>query len=226
MNDIIRKSVTIDFEKDSKDPSILHGVVGSTIDEDRDDDVLDPKGADLGDYKRNPLFLANHDYDVREIIGKTFNHEVTDQGIKFSVQFDMEDPAAAVIARKYANGFAKAISVGFRGLEATQRKNLEPDHFAHKAESSGLYFSKWAVREFSAVAVPANPNALAAAEGGKSALHRGDGLKASILELVSKDKDIRSAVRGLLMGTQFESGSESEVEPSELPLKAWLSSHQ
>lgn len=222
MNDTIRKSFSIDFEKDTKDPSILHGVVGSTIDEDRDDDVLDPKGADLSDYKRNPLFLANHDYDVREIIGKTFNHEVTDTGIKFSVQFDMEDPAAAVIARKFANGFAKAISVGFRGLEATQRKNLEAGHFAHKAESSGLYFSKWAVREFSGVAVPANPNALAASAGGKG-MDRGDGLKALLLELVSKDKDIRSAVRGLLMGAQFEDESGSDVEPKSLPIASWFS---
>lgn len=225
MNDLIRKTCTVEFAKDEKDASILHGVMGSTIDEDRDDDVLDPKGADLKDYARNPIFLADHDYSVHQIIGKTFNHEVTPQGIKFSVQFDMDDPAAAKIANKFSKGFAKAISVGFRGVEATQRKNLDEGHFAHKAESSGLYFAKWAVREFSAVAVPANPNALAASVGGKG-LERGDGMKAHILDLITKDKDIRSAVRGLLMGAQFSEGSEEGSGDVLSSVRSWLSSHQ
>src|SRR5262245_56226361 len=111
--DTIHKVCTVEFQKDEKDPSILHGVMGSTIDEDRDDDVLDPKGADLEDYKRNPIFLADHNYSVHSIIGRTFNHQVTDKGISFSVKFDMDDPSAANIARKFANGFAKAVSVGF-----------------------------------------------------------------------------------------------------------------
>lgn len=227
MDTLIRKMLHVEFKEKADDPSVMTGFVGSTIDEDRDDDILDPKGADLSDYTRNPVFLADHTYSVHSIVGKTFDHKVTDKGIEFSVQFDMDDPAAARVAHKFRKGFAKAISVGFRGTEATLRKNLDEGHFAYKAESHGLYFSKWAVREFSAVAVPANPNALVEARAAKGLVGDGDGVKAAVLDLIAKDADIRSAVRGLLMGAAAHSdedgssGSGAAVPPS---LATWLSS--
>lgn len=219
MNDIIHKTVTCEFTKADDTGRVMHGFMGSTIHEDRDGDILDPKGADLTDYKTNPVFLADHTYSVRQIVGKTFDHQVTDQGVKFSVEWDLEDPSAAVVAGKYARKFARAISVGFRGTEATQRKNLPEGHFAFKGESQGIYFEKWDVREFSAVAVPANPNALAAGLGMKGI--QGDGFKAWLLDAIAKDKDIRSAVRGLLMGAQVSEGSE---EPAAVlaSVKSWL----
>jgi hypothetical protein len=143
------------------------------------------------------------------------------------VEWDLDDPAAALIAGKYARKFARGISVGFKGLDYERRTNLSADHFAYKEGSHGLYFKSWQPREFSGVAIGANANALAGSKGieGMS----GDGLKAYLLDLVAKDADFRSAVRGLVMsapgqladGSSSEDGGKgSEQAPS---LGAWLS---
>ena len=229
--DIIRKMITVELKADS-DGRVLQGVVGSTIDEDRDDDILDPKGCDLSEYETNPVFLADHRYSVDAIIGRTVNHQVTDKGVTFDVEFDMDDPEAARIAGKYQRKMARAVSVGFRGTVAQRRANLPSDHFAYKDGSYGIYFEKWTVREFSAVAIPANPNALAPKEAAALAAKglRDDGLKAAVLDLVRSDEEFRSAIRGVIMSSSAK-GQDSEEEPpssedSGHSLAGWMGSSQ
>ena len=47
---------------------VLHLI--STKARDRAGDIVNPKGLDLKNFKKNPVVLVNHDYRVESIIGK------------------------------------------------------------------------------------------------------------------------------------------------------------
>jgi len=65
-----------------------------------------------------------------------------------SVRWDMADPFAAELERKYRDEFLKGVPVGF--------KPLEFDHL----DTGGIRFTKQELLEISAVAVPMHPDAL------------------------------------------------------------------
>ena len=69
------------------------------------------------------------------------------------VQFDLEDPFANLVFNKYAKGYLNAGSIRFRPTEVDE-KAIMPGQ-------SGVTIKKWDLLEFSAVPVPANPQALA-----------------------------------------------------------------
>ena len=130
--------------------------------EDRDGDILRANGVDFTNYMKNPVFLSFH--NSREFpLGKVTKFWVEGNSVKAIVYFPTleelsSNPEQASEKAKlvdfcfhcYKTGMLNAVSVGFIPLEWTESEK-------------GFDITKWELLEFSAVAVPANQDAIAEA---------------------------------------------------------------
>ena len=154
-----KKDVSIVAE-DMGDRSVLFTISKEV--EDRDGDILRANGVDFKNYMKNPVFLSFH--NSREFpLGKVEKFWVEGNTVKAIVYFPTleelsTDPANASEKAKlvdfcyhcYKTGMLNAVSVGFIPLEWIETEN-------------GYDILKWELLEFSAVAVPANQDAIAEA---------------------------------------------------------------
>ena len=129
---------------------------------DRDGDILRASGVDFTNYLKNPVFLGFH--NSRDFpLGKVVKFWVEGDSVKADVYFPKIEELSSDInnvsekARLidfcyccYKTGMLNAVSVGFIPLEWTETKD-------------GYDITKWELLEFSAVAVPANQDAIAEA---------------------------------------------------------------
>lgn len=121
---------------------------------DRDGEVVEPSGAVIDDYVKNPVFLWAHDLrspSIGRVIPETI--KISRKRLQADVQFDMDDPFAAMIFNKYAKGFLNAGSIRFIPFTIGDKPVLEGQR--------GPTYKEWELLEFSAVPVPANQGALA-----------------------------------------------------------------
>ena len=146
--------------KDLGDRSVQFTISKEVVD--RDGDILRAGGVDFTNYMKNPVFLSFH--NSREFpLGKVTKFWVDGDTVKAIVYFPTleelsTDPAQASEKAKlvdftyhcYKTGMLNAVSVGFIPLEWTETEN-------------GYDIQKWELLEFSAVAVPANQDAIAEA---------------------------------------------------------------
>src|SRR3989304_2708388 len=134
-------------KSDNDEEGILEAAVASTGNEDRHGEELNQEGWELKNFKKNPAFLWGHNFrEERPPIGKVLKVWLDGEGKKtrlmFKPKFDLEDPFAAEIYRKYKDGFLNSFSVGYIPLEIDGNQHL-----------------KMELLEISAVAVPANADA-------------------------------------------------------------------
>ncbi len=129
------------------------GWVLSDMSLDRDAERVDPAGADLKNYKKNPVVLWAHDSRT-PAIGKVLNPRVKDGQLVGKVEFDSKenDPFAGMIAGKVRAGIIQAGSIGFKpnSVEFIE-ESKDPTRLIHR---------KWELLEFSICNVPANSNAM------------------------------------------------------------------
>ena len=121
----------------------------STEARDRMDERLLVSGADITKFKKNPVVLFAHNY-AQPPIGKALWTKKDDRGVISKVQF-AKTALAEEVFQLYKDGFMNAFSVGFIPKEWT-------DGDGEKTPSRT--YNKWEMIEFSAVPVPANPEAL------------------------------------------------------------------
>src|SRR3972149_843322 len=131
-------------KRDNDEEGILEAAVASTGNEDRHGEELNQEGWELKNFKKNPAFLWGHNFrEERPPIGKVLKVWLDGEGKKtrlmFKPKFDLEDPFAAEIYRKYKDGFLNSFSVGYIPLEIDGNQHL-----------------KMELLEISAVAVPGN----------------------------------------------------------------------
>jgi len=121
---------------------------------DRDQERVDPAGADFKNFKKNPVVLWAHDY-TRPAIGKISNPKVKDGRVVGKVEFDDKDTDefAWMIGQKVKKGIINAGSIGFKP------NNVE--FVEEPKDSTRLIHRKWELMEFSICNVPANTNAVA-----------------------------------------------------------------
>lgn len=138
------KSIT-----DNGDERIITGIA-STPTPDRDDDIIDPKGATFA----LPLpLLWQHNHN--EPIGEVIEAHVTDAGIEITAKIVKIDEEGKLKDRvdeawqSLKSGLVKCFSVGFRMLD-----------YAYHKDDYGLDIKKWEWYELSCVTVPANPDAV------------------------------------------------------------------
>lgn len=106
----------------------------------------------LAHFKKNPVILFAHQYDM-EPIGKAIGYEFDAKGLILTMEFADTAKAKEIFAL-YEGGFMSAFSVGFRPLEYRFEERV-----AGSGEM-GAVFVKAELLENSAVPVPANPEAV------------------------------------------------------------------
>lgn len=120
--------------------------VASTSGVKRDGLSLDMRGGLLGNYLANPVVLWAHDYRGERLpIGRTVKLKPMAKELRATVTFDMADPFAAEVSRKYDEGFLNAVSIGW---------------IDRKQSSDGKTVTEWELLDISAVPVPGDPDAL------------------------------------------------------------------
>jgi phage head maturation protease len=139
--------------------------IASTATLDRYHEVIEPAGWRLDSYRRNPVFQNAHNYgDVLFTLGKALSTDVREvagrQALCQRIQFATEvNPVARIAYGLYKGGFLNAVSEGFIPLrwEDGNRTN------GTEGTNSGprRRYLEQELLEVSAVAIPANPDALA-----------------------------------------------------------------
>jgi len=118
---------------------------------DRDSEVVLPKGVDITNFRKNPVFLWAHDRTLPPI-GKVLVNTInkTEQQMTATVEFDLKDPFSALIFSKYQNGYLNAGSIGFK-----PKKIAAPI----LDQQRGVTYEEIELLEFSGVPIPSNPEA-------------------------------------------------------------------
>lgn len=128
----------------------IYEVMASTEAQDRQGDVLVSTGAQLDNYRRNPVVLWAHDY-TKLPVARTLDIEpIPGVGLRAKMQFAPQgvDPFIDAVRSLWENGFLNAASVGFQPRAGTPNGN------------GGTRYTGWELLEFSIVPIPANPDAL------------------------------------------------------------------
>jgi len=129
---------------------------------DRFDDVVVPAGMDNKNFRKNPVVLWNHD-DSRPPIGKSLGEEVHEDAVLSETAFDLRnDPDGfnTKIFGQYVDGVMNTTSIRFLPMRAEKRL-VEDAESGAKVWGGGFTFEAWELLEYSAVPLPANPDALA-----------------------------------------------------------------
>lgn len=117
----------------------------------RDGWVIEAGGWNLENYRKNPVVLWAHDYMGRNLpVGRAVNVEVSEGKLVADIQFDRQDAFAAMIERKYREGFLSAVSVGW------DTKAIRPP----KTNGDAPHIAEAELLDISAVPVPGDPDAL------------------------------------------------------------------
>lgn len=145
---------------------------------DRAGDVIRVEGWEFGNFRKNPVVMFGHDYSTPPI-GRAVSLEVVDalevgkairegedsgflprsgKVLQATTEF-AETEFAREVFDLYADGFMRAFSVGFI---AKAYKVI----YDEKNRLVGFEFTRQELLEYSAVPIPANPEALVAAIGG------------------------------------------------------------
>jgi hypothetical protein len=126
---------------------------------DRYNEIISASGWVLDSYLKNPVFQDSHDYStILRTIGKASVTQVRDGKLFQRIHFAVNaNPLAKIAHALYKGGFLNAVSVGFVPLKWQNGDSTTagsgPSAFSRK-------YTKQVLLETSAVAIPANPNAL------------------------------------------------------------------
>jgi len=131
-------------EKVNDADGVLQVSIASTGATDRQGEIIDQGGWQLDNFRKNPVLMWAHNYDMPPI-GKVEDIGVVEGRLMFKAKLATEISAfAKEIYQMFKEGYLNAFSVGFQPLE---RKD-------------GDTFKSVELLEISAVPVPANPQAL------------------------------------------------------------------
>jgi hypothetical protein len=200
------------------------GFVASTAAVDRMGDSIDQQTWKLAAFRRNPVFLGDH--DARSVVGRVVRvgrvKGEESQDLRIRVRFDDDatvNPRGALLAHQHRNGFRSAVSVGFIPHEATNRTKLSHDDPLYVDEAktpawrAGYLFRHNELLEVSSVGVPANAEALqlaadvAAAEASDAAVQRAvrevaPKVDADAIIAALRDARVRAAVVAIILSVK------------------------
>ena len=129
----------------------------STGAKDRYGDVVRPTGLKKRNFRRNPVVLWAHEYYGLPI-AKSLREMREGKEVKGSAEFIDATlyEFADTVFRFYRSGFLNAVSIGFQPIKKKVIKDEDdPDSWWPKYD-----FVEWDLLEYSAVPVPANPEAI------------------------------------------------------------------
>jgi hypothetical protein len=171
----------VDGDIDDPNAPLIFTITTDVVD--REGDVVMPSGIMVGNYKNNAVMQWAHKYDELPI-GKSVEmwaqkvksvskdgEPVDQEAIQAAVVFQPDSNyhesysglRGSMVRRMYLTGFLNAVSIGFdpQEWEELERKIEEGnDKGVIISITDGTKFLSWELLEFSAVPVPANPQAL------------------------------------------------------------------
>lgn len=156
--EMLKKQFIAKIETNSDERTVTAIISTSAVD--RDKEVVVARGIDFEQYLKNPVVLwAHNSWDTP--IGKAMWLKRTGKKIIAKIKFADTDKAEEVY-QLYKGGFLSAFSIGFI---PTKRKQPEPDDIKKNPDwaDARMIIEKSELLEFSAVPVPANPEALVTA---------------------------------------------------------------
>lgn len=128
----------------------LMDFIGSDGSVDRYNEVIDPKGWQLDNFRANPVIPDCHDYSsIAKILGRAQSVSVVKGKLVNRVEFCTENPLGNLAWKMAKGGFIKSQSVGFIPLKWDNGIGSEPARTYTQCE----------LMEISLVVVPANPAA-------------------------------------------------------------------
>lgn len=203
---IQRRAVSANIREHDDEDLITFEISNDALD--RHGTRLEPEGADLENYKKNPVVLYGHGFgpngDVP--IGRAENIFSNEGGLFAHVRFDEQDDFAREIKRKVEDGFLSGASVGFDPNERVMEERNDGSEIP--------VFTDWELLEFSIVSVPSNPDALV--EGRNAYTEQ---LAERVAEIVTKriesqnSEEDASSADGVARGnSDDESGAASDVD--------------
>lgn len=149
MNNILTRASDFEIRELMPATREIVGVI-TTNTVDRYGEVVEPNGARLANYRKNPVVLLNH-MTWGLPIGKNIWIKPEGNGLFAKTQF--ADTAEGFDAfTLYEGGFMKAWSIGFLPMKWEDGQG-NPDQPRRR-------FTEWELLEYSAVTVPANPDAV------------------------------------------------------------------
>jgi len=136
---------------------------------DRDNELVVPKGIELGDYRKHPVVLYCHNYRPDDVPpGRNMWIKLDDKGLVAKTEYFVGDESS--IGHKIYNyrkaGFPMAKSIGFIPIEQVEEadfKNLDLkalDLNEKDLEGVKRVYPRSLLLEYSDVPVPSNPDAL------------------------------------------------------------------
>lgn len=148
-----KKTLTVTKLDELQDRTIRFVI--STNDLDRDGDILDPKGCDIENFMKNPVFLPFHDYD-KFPLGKVVGIEKGDDGIRADVYFPTVEELSTDAGN--ASEHAKTVDFAYHCYKMGMLSAVSVGFYTRKRTDNVI--TEWELLEFSAVSLPANQNAL------------------------------------------------------------------
>jgi HK97 family phage prohead protease len=144
---LIRKGFTPDeFKFEEGETASVDYISTKTVD--RDNDIIEPSGALLHDYQKNPVVLWCHDYKQLPI-GKCEWIRSNDNGLVAKTRYAVNsNPFAKQVYEYRKEGFPLAKSMGFVPLQRGSKKNVRN------------HYTKYLLLEYSDCPVPSNPDAI------------------------------------------------------------------
>lgn len=127
------------------DKTLINVISSAVID--RDNDIIIPELIDDTNYSKSPVVLFQH--NSNNVIGKSLWRKVDGNNYISKTQFANTSLAKEVFSL-YKDGFLTSFSIGFIPLE---NPTYNPD-------TNIRTFGKIEMLEYSAVSIPANPNAV------------------------------------------------------------------
>jgi len=131
----------------------------STAKLDRGNRMIEQSGWRLARFRANPVVLADHEYAIERIIGRATEVKIEGDSLVATTEF-FKEGLGNMAFRLVQAGFAKAWSVGWRGIKQHRIGEVEACERckAAGAVQYGTHFVQQELLEYSLVAVPANPD--------------------------------------------------------------------
>jgi len=152
--EFIRKGITpSDLKFDEGERAVIAYITTNT--KDRDNEIVEPSGALLDDYRKNPIVLFGHNY--RDLpIGKNLWIKADKKGLIAKTQYANHDIADRIYQYR-KDGFPMAQSIGFIPVVV---EDYDENHDEWRKNGVRRRYKKWILLEYSDVPVPSNPDAL------------------------------------------------------------------
>jgi len=179
----------------------------TTIDEDAENDVIIPEGADLRRFNKNPIIHVNHSYKVEDVVANVTELAMDDKGIVAKMKF-ADTERANDCWKLVKDKFVRANSIGFIARKSLHAGTKEfKDYVKSKAlkvsDSCRRLITEWELLESSIVSLPCNPEALMQAVSAK---------QIELSEKTLKELDLPNMVTEKVIEKIIEADKKEEIK--------------